>query len=209
MAELDQQALEEHNPFQGPTPGQSLTNSPDTQQAWEQPPRTTNIKEARELMFLEILKRENLEALLTLMNNGMSIGKITEMLLFIGFTKGEFNPDLMMLLAEPTMYMLLAIAEAVGLDPKIDEDDEITTAEDIDEEDEEDINRLGSELGSIIRNPAQRRKLEELEANIKRTEIPREIQERVEEIDFSEIKESLLAKPNKQEQVNESLLQRT
>ena len=46
MAELDQQALEEHNPFQGPIPGQSLTNSPDTQQAWEQAPKTTNIKEA-------------------------------------------------------------------------------------------------------------------------------------------------------------------
>ena len=208
MAELDQQALEEYNPFQGPTPGQSLTNSPDDQQPWEQPPKMTSIKEATERMFLEILKKENLEALLILMNNGMSIGKITEMLLFIGFTKGEFNADLMMLLAEPTMYMLLAIAEAVGLDPKIDEDDEITTAEDIDEEDEEDINRLSSELGSIIRNPAQRRKLEELEDSIQRTKIPREIQERVEEIDFSEIKESLLAKPNKQEQVNDSLLQR-
>ena len=114
-----------------------------------------------------------------------------------------------MLLAEPTMYMLLAISEAVGLDPKIDEDDEITTAEDIDEEDEEDINRLSSELGSIIRNPTQRRKLEELEDSIQRTEIPREIQERVDEIDFSEIKESLLSKSPKQEQVNESLLQRT
>jgi len=208
MAELNPEALEEYNPFQGPTPGQSLTNSPDAQQPREQPPKMTSIKEATERMFLEILKKENLEALLILMNNGMSIGKITEMLLFIGFTKGEFNADLMMLLAEPTMYMLLAIAEAVGLDPKIDEDDEITTAEDIDEEDEEDINRLGSELGSIIRNPTQRRKLEELEDSIQRTEIPREIQERVEEIDFSEIKESLLAKPNKQEQVNESLLQR-
>ena len=141
--------------------------------------------------------------------NGTPLMDITQGLLFKGFTEGKWHPDLMMLLAEPTMYMLLAIAEAVGLDPKIDEDDEITTAEDIDEEDEEDINRLDSELGSIIRNPAQRRKLEELEANIKRTEIPREIQERVEEIDFSEIKESLLAKPNKQEQVNKSLLQRT
>ena len=208
MAELDQQALEEHNPFQGPTPGQSLTNSPDTQQPWEQVPKMTSIKEATERMFLEILKEENLEAIVNLLDDGMSVAKVTEMLLFIGFTKGEFNADLMMLLAEPTMYMLLAISEAVGLDPKIDEDDEITTAEDIDEEDEEDINRLSSELGSIIRNPAQRRKLEELEDSIQRTEIPREIQERVEAIDFSEIKESLLARSPKQEQVNDSLLQR-
>ena len=206
MAELDQQALEEHNPFQGPIPGQSLTNSPDAQQPWEQPPKITSIKEATERMFLEILKRENLEALLTLMNNGMSIGKITEMLLFIGFTKGEFNPDLMMLLAEPTMYMLLAVAEAVGIDPVINDDDsadeiseEATTEENAEVED-----FLKAREGAL-RNP---RGLEDLQDNLARTQIPREIEERVEEIDFSEIKESLLAKPNKQEQVNESLLQR-
>ena len=73
MAELDQQALEEHNPFQGPTPGQSLTNSPDTQQPWEQVPKMTSIKEATERMFLEILKEENLEALLSNAPNSMQI----------------------------------------------------------------------------------------------------------------------------------------
>jgi|7_EtaG_2_1085326.scaffolds.fasta_scaffold13824_3 hypothetical protein len=208
MAELNPQALEEHNPFQGPIPGQSLTNSEEDQQAWEQPPRTTSIKEARELMFLEILKQENLEAILMLMNNGMSVGKLTEMLLFIGFTKGQFNPDMMLLLLEPTMYMLLAIAEAVGLDPKLDEDDEILTDEDTDEEDEADINRLGEKLGPLLRNPKQRRKLEELQDNIEKTEIPREIQERVEAVDFSAMKESLLAKPSREENTNDSLLQR-
>ena len=208
MAELNPQALEEYNPFQGPIPGQSLTNSEEDQQAWEQPPRTTSIKEARELMFLEILKQENLEAILMLMNNGMSVGKLTEMLLFIGFTKGQFNPDMMLLLLEPTMYMLLAIAEAVGLDPKLDEDDEILTDEDTDEEDEADINRLGEKLGPLLRNPKQRRKLEELQDNIEKTEIPREIQERVEAVDFSAMKESLLAKPSREENTNDSLLQR-
>jgi hypothetical protein len=142
------------------------------------------------------------------MNNGMSIGKITEMLLFIGFTKGQFNPDMMLLLLEPTMYMLLAIAEAVGLDPKLDEDDEILTDEDTDEEDEADINRLGEKLGPLLRNPKQRRKLEELQDNIEKTEIPREIQERVEAVDFSAMKESLLAKPSREENTNDSLLQR-
>ena len=208
MAELNQQALEEYNPFQGPIPGQSLTTSEDEKQPWEHPPSTTSIKEARELMFLEMLKQENLEALIMLMNNGMSIGKITEMLLFIGFTKGQFNPDMMLLLLEPTMYMLLAIAEAVGLDPKLDEDDDILTDEDIDEEDEEDINRLNEEIGPLLRNPEQRRKLEELQDSIELSAIPQEIQERVDEVDFSAIKESLLARPNREENTNDSLLQR-
>ena len=38
--------------------------------------------------------------------------------------------------------------------------------------------------------------------------IPQEIQERVEAVDFSAIKESLLAKSNQEENTNDSLLQR-
>ena len=57
-------------------------------------------------------------------------------------------------------------------------------------------------------SPAKSKALEELEDSIQRTEIPSDIQERVEEIDFSEIKESLLDRSPKQEQVNDSLLQR-
>ena len=159
-------------------------------------------------MFLEILKQENLEALVSLMNSGMSISKITEMLLFIGYTKGQFNADMMMLLAEPTMYMLLAIAEQIGLNVKVNEDDDIITADDIDEEDEQDIQRLSEKLGDAIRNPAQRQKLEELEENIKQTEIPSEIQERVEAVDFGQIRESLMARQEPTGSTNESLLER-
>ena len=203
MAQLDQQALEEHNPFQGPIPGQSLTNSPDTQQAWEQPPRTTSIKEARELMFLEILKEENLQTIIVLMNDGMSISQLTEMLLFIGFTKGQFNADLMMLLAEPTMYMLLAIAEAVGIEPPINRDDLINAdEEDLDEEETADVTKLATQMEDQIRNP---KRLKDLQSKLEQTAIPREIQERVAEVDLSEIKESLLSKP---EPTNDSLLER-
>jgi len=208
MAELDPNALEAYDPFQGPIPGQSLTNNPDSKQAWEQPPKVTSVKEARELMFFEILKQENLEAVIMLMNQGLTVAKVSEMLLFIGYTKGQFNADMMMLLAEPTMYMLLALAEQVGIDVKIDEDDDITTADDLDEEDEEDINRLSNELGDAIRNPAQRQKLNEIEEKIKQTAIPSEIQERVEQVDFSKIKESLLNKPDSTTNANESLLER-
>ena len=206
MAELDQQALEEHNPFQGPAPGQSLTNSPDAQQPWEQPPKMTSIKEATERMFLEILKEENLEAIVNLLDDGMSVAKVTEMLLFIGFTKGEFNADLMLLLAEPTMYMLLAVAEGVGIDPVINDDDAADEIfEEATAEENAEVESFLKAREGALRNP---RGLEDLQDNLARTEIPREIQERVDEIDFSEIKESLLAKPNKQEQVNDSLLQR-
>ena len=203
MAEIDQQALEEHNPFQGPIPGQSLTNSPDARQPWEEPPIYTNIKEAREAMLLEILKEENLQTIIVLMNDGMSISQLTEMLLFIGFTKGQFNADLMMLLAEPTMYMLLAIAEAVGIEPPINRDDLINAdEEDLDEEETAEVTKLATQMEDQIRNP---KRLEDLQSKLEQTAIPREIQERVAEVDLSEIKESLLSKP---EPTNDSLLER-
>mgnify|MGYP001426928078 FL=1 len=206
MAQLDPKALEEYNPFQGPIPGQSLTNSEDSQQPWEQPPRITNVKEARETVFLEILKEENLTAIVNLLDEGMSVAKITEMLLFIGFSKGEFNADMMLLLAEPTMYMLLAIAEAVGIDPAINDNDaedeelEASTAEE-----NEEVKQFLKIREDELRNP---KALENLQDNLARTEIPQEIQKRVEEVDFSGIKESLLSKPTKEENTNDSLLQR-
>tara|TARA_R110002051_G_scaffold322247_1_gene412245 strand:- start:965 stop:1588 length:624 start_codon:yes stop_codon:yes gene_type:complete len=206
MTQLNPEALEAHNPFQGPIPGQSLTNSPDSQQPWEQPPEVTGIKDGRELMFLEIIKEENLEAIVTLMNDGMSIAQITEMLLFIGYSKGKFNADLMMLLAEPTMYMLLSIAEVVGIEPKINRDDLIdVNEEELDEEETADLASLTTKLEQKIRNP---KSLEDLQEKLEKTAIPRDIQERVEQIDFESIKESLLARSPKQEQVNDSLLQR-
>jgi len=218
MAELNPEALEAHNPFQGPVPGQSLTNSPDAKQAWEQPPKITNVTEGRETMFLEILKKENLEQVVMLMNEGMSVGELAEMLLFIGYSKGQFNADMMMLLAEPTMYMLLAIAETVGIDPKINKDDG-EDPEDLDEDDDADIERLTSQMQSKMDGPNN---IKELQKNLSASAIPKEILDKVAETDFSQIKESLMSKQEGQQeepqqaeaeaeapQQNNSLLQRT
>jgi len=204
MAELNPQALEAYTPFQGPIPGQSLTNSEDEKQPWEQPPKITNIKEARELMFLEILKEENLTAIVNLLDEGMTIAKLTEMLLFIGYTKGQFNPDMMLLLLEPTMYMLLAVAEGVGIDPRLDDEDDDLEAELTEEDNEEELEFLKIREADL-RNP---KALEKLQEKLEQTPIPQEIQEQVEAVDFSALKESLLAKPSKEENTNESLLQR-
>ena len=202
MAELNQQALNEYNPFQGPIPGQSLTNSPDARQPWEQPPVYTNIKEAREAVFLEILKQENLEPIINLLDDGMSVAKVTEMLLFIGYSKGQFNPDMMMLLAEPVMYMLLALCENVGVDPVINTDDG-DDPEDITPEDNTATEELLKNKEAVLRNP---KALEKLQDDLARTEIPEEIKQRLENVDFEGIKQSLLAKPERQP--TESLLER-
>ena len=203
MAELNRQALAEYNPFQGPIPGQSLTNSEDSRQPWEQPPVFTNIKEAREAVFLEILKEENLEVIINLLDDGMSVAKVTEMLLFIGYSKGQFNPDLMMLLAEPVMYMLLALCEAVGIEPIVNTDDG-DDPEEMTAEENEQVSKILKGQEAALRNPNA---MENMQKDLATTEIPAEIKQRLEGVDFKGIRESLLAKPDTPNQP-ESLLQR-
>ena len=117
---LDQQAIETMRPFDGPIPGQSLTNSPESQAAHEGPPEYTNVREATQAIFMSLLEEEMLMEVSRMMANGTPIADITKMLLVSGLSQGKFNPDLMLLLVEPVMYMLLAIAEKVGIRPVLD-----------------------------------------------------------------------------------------
>lgn len=110
--------------FERPIPGQSLTNSPDQKYPWDNPPEITSQREATERVFLDLIKPENMETVSTLMADGMPVADVAQMLLMAGFTKGKFNPDMMLNLLEPTMFMLLSIAEKIGLDPKITRDDD-------------------------------------------------------------------------------------
>ena len=134
--------------FERPIPGQSLTNSPDQKYPWDNPPEITSQREATERVFLDLIKPDNMETVSTLMADGMPVADVAQMLLMAGFTKGKFNPDMMLNLLEPTMFMLLSIAEKVGIDPKITrEDDEF----EIDDEETSSSNlNIASELKNSI-----------------------------------------------------------
>jgi len=110
--------------FERPIPGQSLTNSPEQKYPWDNPPEITSQREATERVFLDLIKPDNIETVSTLMADGMPVADVAQMLLMTAFTKGKFNPDMMLNLLEPTMFMLLSIAEKIGLDPKITRDDD-------------------------------------------------------------------------------------
>lgn len=110
--------------FEGPTPGQSLTNSPDNPYPWEKAPEITSVKVATEKIFFDLLKEDNLTTVATLMSQRTPVADIANLLLTAGFQKGKWNPDMMLNLLEPTMFMLLSIAEKIGLDPKITRDDD-------------------------------------------------------------------------------------
>ena len=69
--------------------------------------------------------------MLNLLNNGTPIDQLAQVILYKGMTEGLYNPDLMLLLIEPTMYLLVALAEENDIEPVIYEgqDDDLAETE--------------------------------------------------------------------------------
>lgn len=103
------------NPFDAPIPGQSLTNNPDNPNAWEKPPKFTNPEKAIQDLFMRITEEEVYPDLMDNIRDGVPIDQLTQFLVFKGYSQGAWNVDLMMLLIEPTMYLLIALAEHNGI----------------------------------------------------------------------------------------------
>ncbi len=116
--------MEEVSKMNRPIPGQSLTTDPENPAPYERPPEFTNVHEASMYMWDFVTEDETYVALMTGISKGVPIMSIVQVLLFDQFQQGKFNPDLMMMLAEPLAYMLIALAERLDLDIKIDNDEE-------------------------------------------------------------------------------------
>ena len=108
----------------GPIPGESLTNNPDQQLPWEGVTVHTELSTALDALLVELCKPEIFHVLVNSMRVGLPLTTLTQQILFEGFTKGQWNPDLLVLLIEPTMYILIALADMVNVEPRIDSEDE-------------------------------------------------------------------------------------
>ena len=115
--------------FNRPMPGESLTRDPDDPMPSEKPPEYTTVKEASEFIFEQLTSEESYEEILKLIGGGMPLIAIAQTLLFSGFHEGKWNPDLVMLLIEPVVYMLMALAERADIDFVIAPDDAEDQAE--------------------------------------------------------------------------------
>jgi hypothetical protein len=106
------------------------------------------------------------EGLMDTLETGITVMDVVQTLLYQGFRQGDFNPDMMLLVAEPLAYMIAALAERADVDFIISEDDED------DEDDEEDLPVLSEKL-SNIKNPQMDDKFpEELKTKIDNVEAP-------------------------------------
>ena len=170
-------------------PGQSLTDDPENPNAWEKPPQFTSIDKATEYLFEFMIEEERYMTLIDALEEGMSIMDLTQLVLFEGFRNGKWNPDLLMLLAEPLCYMLLAFCERADIDPVIysEEDDDLA-----DEATLFNVSNNKAKLNNISKSSIPSGVLsDQIEQEIKTADLP-----------------SLLSKDNTVERNNESLLGR-
>jgi len=105
-------------------PGQSLTNDPANPAPYEKAPEITNVHEGTIYLWDFITEETVYASLMTGIDKGVPVMAIVQVILFNEFQKGKWNPDLMLMLAEPCAYILIALAERLDLDIIIDNDEE-------------------------------------------------------------------------------------
>ena len=99
------------NPFNAPIPGESLTASPENPNSWERPPEYTDQDEAMMAVYMVLTEQDTLKQLIGIISEGVPLDEIAQVLLYKGYTEGKYTPDMMLMLAEPTIYLLIAIAD--------------------------------------------------------------------------------------------------
>ena len=213
--------IPEANPhlFEAPIPGQSLTNSLEEPYPWEGAPEITSQKEALNKIFLEIIKPDNIEVLGTAMSDGIPVAGLAEVLIKTSFQKGKINPDLAITLMEPVMYILLSVAEKIGVDPVLSDDEEKETYDS--DKDNIELNKANTEViknqeaTSLKELPRRAINIPTADPQIEQQiffmvkinqKLILQIEQQINELDTSKIQASILQKKQPQAQVNQSLL---
>jgi hypothetical protein len=103
------------DPFDVPTPGESLTSNPESAAPYEQPPEHADLDDAVHDIFMRLTSEDTMDQFLDLMRDEVPVENIAQVVLFEGFRQGMFNPDLMLLLLEPTIYIPLYLADYANI----------------------------------------------------------------------------------------------
>lgn len=157
-------------------PGQSLTNSPDQSYNWEKPTEYTNPKEAMLYVFETLTIPETTTNVLLSISNGVGVVDIASITLYAGFLEGKWSPDLMLLLMEPTMYMIMALAEKADIPYSLEAGDDEAPVEMSPEKQLKTIESGISELDKMRQVAAQR---------VSPMSVPKEVREVIEETELS------------------------
>ena len=140
------------NPLDTPVPGQSLTDTPGNY-PWEHPPKFVEADEAADYLWNRMSEPEFAEQIIAMLDAGVPVEAIGRTVLFGGFLKGTFNPDVAFIIAEPVMKMIATIgviAEVPNINISMDDmtnKKEIKSAVRLQEE----TKRVGKEVAEEIK----------------------------------------------------------
>ena len=179
-ARFSQEGLDELTNLSGqgrPIPGQSLTNSPESEYPWESPPTLTNPREALDVIVAEIMQPVSLKNIVNDLAIGAAVGDIGSAILYAKFTEGDISVDTMMLLAEPVMYTIMAIGEEANIKYNIEGND----LDEFDEEDEaEEMTNKINEFRTAV-SDIKNQTTKKLKPTVDENVVPRNILDRVKE----------------------------
>ena len=116
-------------------PGESFANDPDTPLPFEKAPEFVSVTKASEFIFERITEEDNYMQFLQVIAEGAPLMEVAKVLLYSMYEEGKINPDLLVLLIEPTVYILMALCERADVQFTID--GELGEEEEIDNSSEE------------------------------------------------------------------------
>jgi len=135
------------DPFDSPIPGQSLTSDSSNPMPFETAPEFTDKNELTKVMFEQLTTPESIEQISGFLEKGASVEAITKILLFTGMASGKFNTDMQLLMIEPVIYIILFIAERLGVEPVMEEEEYLE--QDLEAEIGEILNKDAPEIEEI------------------------------------------------------------
>jgi hypothetical protein len=166
-----------------------LTRDAGTPASYEKAPEYSNVHEATEYLFLSVIEEKSYVPLLQAVASRTPIMDLCQLILFDGFQRGKWNPDLMLMLVEPLIYTLMSLAEKADIEYRIDDEDD----ED-DEAPESILEEKAKNIADLARAKMQKT------GSVPSGALPTEILQQIEDI---KIPEGLLAKPQQTEEVME------
>jgi len=147
-------------------------------------------------VFETLTVPETTSNILLSLSKGIGVIDIASITLYTGFTEGKWNPDLMLLLMEPTMYMIMALAEKAEIKYVMDSGDDENEEEILGDRAVEEIEKGIGSLDNIRKQAAQR---------VSPQSVPQDVREIIEE---TEIAPSILQRVEQEQEQNQSLLAR-
>lgn len=104
--------------FEAPVPGEALTVEPG-RHPYERPPQFTDPEVALDWLFKRLMDPRQVYDVLSLLDGGLPISVLAEIICKQGFTEGKWSQPLQYMLAGPLTVMLYRLSESAGIKPKI------------------------------------------------------------------------------------------